>query len=267
MNPRLQRAQDLLRRVHLLTTVDRLRLSMRTMRSRRRNRELESSFPDFALPPRHLAFDAYGVVDWSWYKDSGESMAREIVDLLSRHAMSSPTSLLDWGCGPARIVRHLPGLLPGTQVYGSDYNRQTVDWCAAHIPRVRFVANGLHPPLPFEDGELECIYGISVVTHLSQDVAESWLAELARVLTPGGLLVLWTNGDAIAAVMLPEERDAYEEGRYVSRAGVKEGIKWFLSLHPDAWVRGQLSRRFDVEEHLPGGFTGTEQDIWVARKR
>ena len=251
----------------MLTVVDRLRLGVRTVRARRRNKEMAIRYPEFAVPPRHLAFDAYAIVDWRWYKASGEATARQIVDLLARHGMTGPRSLLDWGCGPARIVRHLPDLMPETDLHGSDYNRETIAWCTAHVGGVSFAVNGLEPPLPYGDGQFDCIYGISVITHLSRTVAEAWLGELARVLASGGLLVLWTNGDTVARSLLPEERRAYEEGRYVTRACVREGRKWFLSVHPQAWVHEQLSRLFVVEEHLEGGFGGAEQDIWVARRR
>jgi SAM-dependent methyltransferase len=250
----------------MLAVADRLRLGVRTVRAQRRNKEFAVRYPDFVLPPHHLAFDTYGIVEWRWYKKSGEVAARQIVELLARHGMTRPRSLLDWGCGPARVVRHLPGLMPETALHASDYDRKTIEWCTAHVDGVSFAVNGLEPPLPYGDGQFDCIYGISVITHLSRTVAEAWLGELARVLASGGLLAIWTNGDKVAQSLLPDERRAYEEGRHVTRACIGEGRKWFLSVHPQAWVREQLSRSFAVEEHVPGGFGGAGQDIWVARR-
>jgi SAM-dependent methyltransferase len=164
------------------------------------------------------------------------------------------------------VVRHIPGLLPMAEIYGADYNPATVRWCAARIPGVTFVQNGLVPPLPLPAGTFDLVYAVSVVTHLSRPVAEAWLAELARIMAPGGLLVLWTNGDTVAATLLPQEQQDYRRDRYVTRRGVDEGSKWFLAVHPQSWVREEAAHGFQIEQWLPGGFTGNDQDVWVLRK-
>jgi SAM-dependent methyltransferase len=266
LNPRLQRAQDLLRRAHLLRAVDGGRLCLQVVRCNRGNRAAVREHPGLVLPPAGLAHDAYGTVDGAWYWQSGAELARELVDLCAAHGMPSPSPVLDWGCGPGRVVRHIPDVLPEAEVHGADYNPATVRWCTAHVPGVDFVQNDLVPPLPFPSGMFRLVYAVSVVTHLSRPVAAAWLAELSRVMTPGGLLVLWTNGDNVAATLLPREQQDYERDRYVTRRGVDEGSKWFLAVHPQTWVREEAAHGFSIEQWLPGGFTGKDQDVWVLRK-
>jgi SAM-dependent methyltransferase len=266
VEPRLQRAQAALRGAHALVSADSLRYAARLFKERERNRAFRTRHPSFALPPSRLAYEAHNGVSWGWYKESGEREAAEIVRLLGRHGSPAPTALLEWGCGPGRIVRHLPGLLPATAITGTDYDPRMVAWCAGNIEGATFVRNRLAPPLPFADGGFEVVYAVSVVTHLSAELAQAWALELARVLAPDGLLLLWTNGDPVAANLLPEERRRYAGGECVVRGGVAQGRKWYLAFHPDAWTRGTLLRDFVVEEHMVGGFGGGGQDVWVARR-
>jgi len=71
-------------------------------------------------------------------------------------------------------------------VHGSDYNPRLVRWCRESLPFADFRVNGLQPPLPYADGELEFVYAISIFTHLTEALQDAWLQELARVLAPGG---------------------------------------------------------------------------------
>src|SRR5436190_345316 len=72
---------------------------------------------------------------------------------------------------------------------GCDLNPRLVAWCAANLPG-RYFANGLHPPLDLPAAAFDLVYAHSVLTHLTQETAVAWLAELRRVLKPGGVAVL-----------------------------------------------------------------------------
>ncbi|HKT06245.1 MAG TPA: methyltransferase domain-containing protein [Rugosimonospora sp.] len=47
-------------------------------------------------------------------------------------------------------------------------------------------------PLPFPDASLEWVYAEHLIEHVELDAASGWLAEVRRVLTPGGVLRLTT---------------------------------------------------------------------------
>jgi len=61
------------------------------------------------------------------------------------------------------------------------------------IPFAEFDINALSPPLVYGEGSFGLIYTFSVFTHLSEALQVSWLAELSRVLKPGGYLLLTTT--------------------------------------------------------------------------
>lgn len=270
MNPKLQRSQDILRKLGLLSAVEQVRFRLQLIKNRSDNHNFQAENPDFLLPPSHLAFDAHGHVNWRSYRESGLYVAENLAKVIQENcppANSSPgLSVFEWGCGPGRVIRHLPSQLPTAEIHGSDYNPESIAWCKDHIPGVNFIENGLHPPLSLKNDFCDAVYAISVITHLSEPVCHEWIGELRRVIKPGGILILWSNGDCIEERLLPEERRQYQAGKFTERTQVQEGKKMYLSFHPPIWVRKSLLRQFEILKHYPGGFSGTEQDIWVARK-
>jgi SAM-dependent methyltransferase len=130
MNPELQRLQHVLRELRLLRLVEGLRFWMSIARCSRRNAQFIRRNPDFVLPPRHLAYDAYSAPDWTYYKNSGEETAMFLADIIRTHSgNSNEARVLEWGCGPGRVIRHMPETLgQKTGINGADYNKESIQW-------------------------------------------------------------------------------------------------------------------------------------------
>lgn len=184
--------------------------------------------------------------------------------------------ILDWGCGPARILRHMPALFPEqVEFYGTDYNRRSIQWAQSHILGICFESNRLLPPLSFDSAYFDCIYCISVFTHLSEQTIFSWCEELFRVLRQDGVFIFTTIGDnGRKKYLLEHERRKYDMGRMVVRGFIKEGRKHFLSYASPQYVRGQLMKGRQILAHIVHPYPDAdpylnryfEQDIWVVRK-
>jgi len=261
-----QQALQLLRRARLLETADTARFRWLALDSPAARTAFAQTFGDAPLPPDDIAYDAYGTLDWTFYWGFGKLAAEFLAPRFEAHAPGGGC-VLEWGCGPARIIRHLPALLgPAWRVSGSDANVRTIRWCAEHLPGIQFVENGAEPPLAFDDASFDCAYAVSVFTHLAADLQRCWAAELRRVLKPGGLLVCTLNGDASRSLLMPPEQDAYDRGEPVVRGEVTGGTRCFVAYHPPAYVRNDLLREYDVLEHLPApNVFGERQDVWIVR--
>jgi ubiquinone/menaquinone biosynthesis C-methylase UbiE len=91
-------------------------------------------------------------------------------------------SILDWGCGTGRFLRHLPTILDSSNSFcGTDYNKKYVKWCSENLDEIKFKNNSLLPPLDFKADSMAVIYGISIFIHLSEELHFSWIHELTRV--------------------------------------------------------------------------------------
>jgi SAM-dependent methyltransferase len=206
------------------------------------------------LPPASLRVAVAGTADAEWFLESGRRQAVMIRDSFARHgtALAEVGRLLDFGCGCGRVTRHWAGL-DGPEIHGSDYNRRLVGWCAANLRFGRFSVNRLAPPLAHRDEFFGAVYAISVVTHLPEALQRSWIAELARVLGPGGLLLLTTHGDSYADRLTPEERGRYDAGEVVVRWPAVAGTNLCTAFHPEPYVRDCLAPELELLEFAADG--------------
>jgi SAM-dependent methyltransferase len=270
MNPniKIQHIQHTLRQIGLLPIVEKLRFALSVFKYQSKNKSFIMENPQFELPPQALAYDAYSAPDWYFYKKSGLETAIFLANIAKKylHDVVSPR-VLEWGCGPGRVIRHIPLAFPtNTKIYGSDYNQATITWCNKKIPQINFVLNELQPPLAFEDGFFDFIYSISVFTHLSEEVSRQWIADLFRIARTGAILVITTNGDSRRNFLLPDELKTYHEKGVVIRDKVEEGKKMFFACHSPQYLTQVLFKSFEVLEHTSAAFPHTGQDYWILRK-
>jgi SAM-dependent methyltransferase len=221
------------------------------------------------LPPPGLRLSAAGTPDAGWFLDSGHDAAGLLGEVLVAHAPGGgPFSVLDFGCGSGRVIRHLRDL-DGAQLYGVDWNRRAVRWCAAQLPFARFARGGLAPPLPPGlAARFRLIYAFSVLTHLPEPLQRAWLAELAGRLEERGLLVVSTHGDAFEDQLDPVERRRYRAGELVVREPVVAGTNVCAAYHPPGALERLLPPGLEVAAFEPAGARGNPpQDLWVLTRR
>ena len=269
MNPnkKIQRVQHILRNAGLLRFVEKIRYILSILRHAIENRKFKLNNPDYKLPPQALAYDAYSAPDWNFYKISGEKTAVALFEIVSRYLQSGVIDILEWGCGPARVVRHIHHSFGSqTKVWGSDYNPESIKWCKGNVENVNFVLNALAPPLPFDANSFDFIYSISVFTHLSESVSKQWIDELYRITRPKGIIIISTNGDSRTVFLLPDELSVYKATGIVIRDKFEEGKKMSWACHSPKYLREKLFKDFEVLDYLPEGFPYTGQDMWVLRK-
>ena len=176
--------------------------------------------------------------------------------------------ILDWGCGPGRIIRHFPELVGhNCSYYGTDYNARSIKWCFENLKEINFNKNTLEAKLPYDDNFFDVIYGLSIVTHLSEEMHKKWYAELYRVLKPQGIMLLTTQGDTYKPKMTPLELDQYNKGQLVVRGKVKEGHRIFSAFQPKKFMES-LFANATVLDHIELTPVGKwyPQDKWIIRK-
>lgn len=247
---------------------DRLQFRYLKKKYERENLIFLEKYPDFALPPPDLIFDANHNLSWNTYRNSGISDAQAIGDIIERHVDGSAISIFEWGCGPGRIIRHLQANLSRFQfvrLFGSDYNSRSVSWCATSLLDIEFVENQLSPPIALPTHQFNFIYAISIFTHLSEKSIADWLGEMHRLLDDQGYFAFTTHGEKYFFCFTPTQIESFKKGNIVIRDGGNEGKKLFGAFHPKEWVESALSLNgFRVVSYVPEGFH--RQDLWIVRK-
>jgi len=257
------------RRFGLMHWLDRVKFRYQRWKNRAKNAQYVQQNPDLVLPPDYMLFEAFQL-DYQKYYEGGAQTAEKIQGLLATFGDMRGKKVLDWGCGPARVVRHFPVLLgPRAQIHGADYNPDTIAWCKAHIKGVTFAVNQLDPPTQYPHQFFDFVYGISIFTHLSAVKHREWWTELMRITEPGGLVLLTTHGAVFTQKLTPSEQALYALNQLVVRGDVVEGHRVYAAFQPPVYFRELVQKEAEICAHIPGKEQswGLEQDFWILKKR
>lgn len=134
-----------------------------------------------------------------WSPEGLERRVRLFARLLDRHLLSGPGRALELGCGAGTYVRYLASR--GYRAVGVDYAVSSLGRAAERDAAgvgVYVAADGYE--LPFAPASFDLVVCIGVLQALGHP--ERLLDEIARVVRPGGMLVLEAlNAFAVHAVL------------------------------------------------------------------
>ena len=257
-----------LRKLGLMHVVDRVNFFLHKNRHSARNKKFIADHPGLKLPPSYILYEAHRM-DYENYYNQGKDTASWLANQLGSYLPNDHIKLLDWGCGPARVVRHLLPILPEAKIYASDYNAETITWCRQNIPGIDFSLNKLNPPLAYTDNFFDAVYALSVFTHLSEASHIEWRNEIYRILKPGGILLVTTQGQAFTMKLTAAERNDFEKGKLVVRDKVLEGHRSFSAFQPESFMQKFFSENFNLLKLEKGSLFkwGPEQDTWIVQKK
>lgn len=164
--------------------------------------------------------------------------------------------ILDFGCGSGRLLRHFAADPRGGTFVGCELDAPSVAWCSNNFPdSFSFHVSDAFPPLPIESGSIDCAVAISVFTHLPNS-SLAWLAEMHRVLAPGGILLATWFGEPYWSYQMSHLGPWNE-----SVAGMRIALRWqsWTLGGPSVamsqwWLREHWGRAFDVIRLEDRGF-------------
>ncbi len=218
--------------------------------------------------PATIAYLVTNTYTHEWFYQSGIRGSQCIRDILKRNnfEVDKFSSILDFGCGCGRIMRHWKNL-KGPKLYGSDYNPRLVKWCDFNLPFAEFAVNSLESGFKYEDEKFDFIYAISVFTHLTEKMGLFWISELDRVLKPGGIMYLTFMGTTRAPSLPKELRACFEAGQLVVTGAKHTGRNTCAAFHPEQYIRNVFARGLNVLDFIPGGATDAFQDVFLLQKK
>lgn len=222
------------------------------------------------VPPPRLLHDIGNSEDPNWFLQGGRWAAEDIRNAAARHGMPMEDvgALLDFGCGVGRVVRHWSSLAAsGVEIVGTDTNPAMIAWCRRHLGFARFAVNTLDGRIDAPDDRFGLAYALSVFTHMGATRQRHWMAELRRVVRPGGLVLITLHGDAYRAGLSPHLRDQYDRGEMVVVGTDREGSNDCAAFHPPGSLATGLAEGWELLEWLPQAARGNPvQDVCLLRK-
>ncbi|MBO9710407.1 MAG: class I SAM-dependent methyltransferase [Caulobacter sp.] len=223
------------------------------------------------MPPAELRVIIGGTPDPVLFSERGKADAMRFMAMAEGHLPDrrEPLDVWDLGCGCGRIARWIaPNIeAAGGAFHGSDINPRLVAWCAANLPG-RYLVNRLRPPIKLATGSKDLVYAYSVLTHLREAATQAWLAEVARVLKPGGLALLTFHDEDYAGAWGPPGiTETLEREPYLVVNNALEGSNYMSSWISRSHFSKLAAAHFEILEIQPGNTLTAVQATAVLRRR
>lgn len=243
-------------------------------------------YRDSMVPPQSMIFIGSGD-----FAQIGLEFRKYFIDLAG---LRPDNKVLDVGCGLGRMAVPLTDYLSaGGEYWGFDIVKSAVDWCTRHITRKFGHFHFLHSDVynrhynpkgsigatelkfPFNNASFDFVFLTSVFTHMLPGGVENYLAEISRVLRPGGTCFMtFFLRNAESAGLIAAKRSSLDLAHEMSGCAVVDEADPEAALaYSETFVLEQLEIH-GLELSRPiqyGSWCGrddflTYQDVIIARK-
>lgn len=224
--------------------------------------------PEIAMPDDYTLYESY-LLHYKKFFEDGELTAKEILMSVKDYIPDSPL-ILDWGCGPSRITRHLQKFSATASIYACDPNIETILWNQKNISNIRFEVQEKYPPLSFQSTYFDLVIGFSVLTHIPSQEQKKWLHEIHRILQPNGIAWLTTHGQYFVKRLSQKEKREIETTGVYNTYFHQPGHRMMSTYHLPEKFRMVLAEKFEILEYWDGEQhpnKAGKQDLWILRKK
>jgi ubiquinone/menaquinone biosynthesis C-methylase UbiE len=188
--------------------------------------------------------------------------------------LSDFKSILDFGCGCGRAIRALATLLPESDLYGTDIDNEAIEWLTSNYSKYAEFSVAPHlPPTRYSDQKFDFVFGISVLTHLPEEMQFQWLKELNRITKTNGYVLLTTHGKKHYKNFDPKILNIMNtKGFFYSAPEFNYGKSISLpdfyqnAFHSHNYIRSEWSKYFNIVDIQTLGMENY-QDIVLLQKR
>jgi len=220
-------------------------------------------------------------------------VGRRWLRLIKQAGLAPEGCVLDVGCGLGRVAAPLAGYLTSGRYEGFDIDGAAIEWCQQNItpllPHFRFQSAAVFNDryrteggraealrFPYGDGTFDVAFLASVFTHMVTAEVAHYLAELRRVLRPGGMLVasyFLLNAQSEAAIRERRVPPRYFFPHALEGCRVRDlEVVSRAVAYPEAGIRAlHESKGLQITEIEYGKWSGREaagnQDVIFARKQ
>jgi len=223
---------------------------------------------DPPLPPAELALRV-GVNDArdpvSSFDEMGAGIRETVVNLMGDGWFSEGRRVLDFGCGAGKLLRHFLPEAERCEFIGCDIDEPSIEWLRENFsPPLKVFVCDEEPGLPLPDEHVDLALAMSVFTHLTDHWA-GWLAEIHRVLRPGGRFICTFLGEGMSESIAGEPWNPDRIGMNVLRPWQSWDQGGPSVQHSEWWLRAHWGRAFEFERVEDGARPG--HGLLLLRKR
>ena len=162
-------------------------------------------------------------------------------------------------------------------------NEGAIAWASDYLPGIKFATSPQRPPLTYEKSSFDVVYAISIWSHFAERAALRWLAEMRRILRPGGHLLLTTHGHSSIDFHARTGQRPDSQLREIALALRDSGFwyrpefgekgdhgvaspEWGTAFLDPAWLRARAEPAWEMLACHPARNAGN-QDVIVLQRR
>jgi len=169
-------------------------------------------FPMAGFPPESIQVGMVGSSNQQALQE-GFNFYRAVRETCLEHGekWTGKGHLLDFGTGWGRYARIFMKDFRPENVTGVDVDAKYIQICRDTFPYGTFKTVNPLPPTELINSSFDLIIAYSVFSHLSEHVANAWIMEFSRILKPGGIVAITTQGRSLLQVCEQlREQDVYD---------------------------------------------------------
>jgi ubiquinone/menaquinone biosynthesis C-methylase UbiE len=158
-----------------------------------------------------------GTYDRHWMQRIIFGPIQQAVLQLAAEQVSRPSAILDVGCGTGKLLKSAEARFPGAKLVGVDAAIEMVKYAQTSNPTgaIQF-QQAMAEELPFPNASFDLVFSTMTFHHWSNQTRG--IAEVARILTPGGR---WVLADFVASGFMRQVRSLLRLHQFPERAALE----------------------------------------------
>jgi ubiquinone/menaquinone biosynthesis C-methylase UbiE len=148
-----------------------------------------------------------------------EYKIRDLRELCASLRRGPPERILDFGAGIGGSVAHVARHFPAARLTCVDVSMASLRIAAQRFPEQGDFVAFDGGRLPFADASFDCVFSACVFHHIEPALHVGLLAELRRVLRPGGLITVFEHNPLNPLTVRAVRTCPFDENAILLRAG------------------------------------------------
>lgn len=171
-------------------------------------------------------------------------------------------SFLDFACGYGRFTRFLVNKLSAERVWVSDISTAAVRFQEEQF-HVHGVVSALLPDNVIFDRRFDCVFVLSLLTHLPETTFIPWLRKLFNLMNADGVLIFTVHDESLRpGLKMPESGFWFEENSEIDTISKSD---YGTAVVSEAFVRAAIMQATDGKgsyRRIPRG-VARHQDMYI----